>query len=379
MDDTGAISKTNENSAAAAKADTTSSDAIHESSDRGDAIPSAILEKGIIYFFYRASVASAEETATTASEVARSYIVLRPLPASASLGSGAIPDLNNARLLALPKKVLPKSGRDRFLVFVEKAGASIQTLKDDFLKGSDYDTATLGSRHAPAVTPIGEGVYCITSTGRASHLAYMLTIPSELGTVQEELGLAQQGSFGLSLKNPEAPGPANASLPQGPGWPEEFQKEFRGLRWMPAQPKHLEYANAQMLLIGEGHGDVEKAGEEKKEEGKESVVEEMEKLEEEDAERVQGLKGDDAVFKDLKISHEGVPQVADELVMGKRGKRSHRYGAMKGMEGRMDDAFRYHSCSKVRVLSSSIIVQYQTMIIHQFHVLSTRAEVLHVC
>jgi len=245
---------------------------------------------------------------TSASEVARSYIVLRPLPASASLGSGAIPDLKNARLLALPKKVLPKSGRDRFLVFVEKAGASIQTLKDDFLKGSDYDTATLGSRHSPAVTPIGEGVYCITSTGRASHLAYMLTIPSELGTVQEELGLAQQGSFGLSLKNPEAPGPANASLPQGPGWPEELQKEFRGLRWMPAQPKHLEYANAQMLLIGEGHGDVEKAGE-KQEEGKESVVEEMEKLEEEDTERVQGLKGDDAVFKDLKISHEEYPKL----------------------------------------------------------------------
>jgi len=308
MDDTGAITKTDDNSAAGAKANTTtSSNAVHESSDRAEAIPSAILEKGIIYFFFRGSVTT--DHPTSASEVARSYIVLRPLPASASLGSGAIPDLNNARLLALPKKVLPKSGRDRFLVFVEKAGASIQTLKDDFLKGSDYDTATLGPRHTPAVTPIGEGVYCITSTGRASHLAYMLTIPSELGTVQEELGLAQQGSFGLSLKNPEAPGPANASLPQGPAWPEELQKEFRGLRWMPAQPKHLEYANAQMLLIGEGHGDVEKAGEEKQEEGKESVVEEMEKLEEEDTERVQGLKGDDAVFKDLKISHEEYPKL----------------------------------------------------------------------
>lgn len=133
----------------------------------------------------------------------------------------------------------------------------------------------------------------------------MLTLPEELGEVQEAMGLSKQGSFVTSVKNPEQKGPANASLPQGPDWPKEFQEEFRGLRWMPVQPKHLEYANAQVLIIGESSG-VDKAseGKDEKEEGKETAAEELEALEGEDHERVEGLKGDDAVFADLKTNHE---------------------------------------------------------------------------
>jgi len=155
-------------------------------------------------------------------DIARSYIVLRPLPAGAALGDGAIVDMKNNRLLALPKKVLPKSGNDKFLTFVEKAGVSLDDLRKDFMEGSDYSTKTTGTSHSPAVTPIGEGVYAITTTGRESHLVYMLTIPSEIGDVQEEMGLQEKGSFVLSLKNPTASAPANATLPQGPDYPKEW-------------------------------------------------------------------------------------------------------------------------------------------------------------
>lgn len=181
--------------------------------------PSNVLEKGIIYFFFRRRVGI--EDPHSVADIARSYIILRPVPADAKLGDGAVGDAGNSRLCALPKKVLPKSGRDRFLAFVEKASASFTDLKTGFLAASDHTTKTAGTRHTPAATPAGEGVYTITSTGRESHLAYMLTLPEQLGEVQRAIGLKEKGSFIISTKNPAYPGPANAQLGDAPAYPEE--------------------------------------------------------------------------------------------------------------------------------------------------------------
>lgn len=63
---------------------------------------------------------------------------------------------------------------------------------------------------------------------------------------------------------------------------------------MPLQPKHLDYENAQLLLIGAGADDISKATEPKEGEQKaeeDTPMKEMEKLEGEDQERVEGLKG----------------------------------------------------------------------------------------
>ena len=273
-------------------------------------MPSSILEKGVIYFFTRGRVGIDEPESV--QDIARSYFVLRPLPTDGKLGDGPIEDLKNNRLCALPKKVLPKSGRDRFMTFVEKANATIEDLKANFMEGADYSTQTVGTRHTPPVTPIGEGVYAITTTGRESHLAYLLTIPSELGEVQEDMGIRTKGSFILSVKNPTASGPANASLPKGPEYSKEIMEEFRGLRWMPAAPKHLDYPNAQFLLIGEGQEDVSKALEPSTKDvkhGKEEPEKEMEKLEHEDEVRAEHLSGDDTIFEDLGISQKGYPKL----------------------------------------------------------------------
>jgi hypothetical protein len=99
--------------------------------------------------------------------------------------------------------------------------ASYEKLKEDFLASTDYMTKTAGARHTPQATPIAEGVYAMTSTGRESHFAYMLTLPEKLEEVQKELGLKKQGSFILSTKNPKYPGPANARLPKDPEFSEE--------------------------------------------------------------------------------------------------------------------------------------------------------------
>lgn len=116
-------------------------ESIVDDKQREEIVPSSILEKGIIYFFFRGRVGAEEPQGI--EDVARSYIVLRPLPLGAKIGSGPLQDSGNARLLALPKKMLPKSTKDRFLTFVEKTPVSIKDLREQFA-GTEYSTKTVG-------------------------------------------------------------------------------------------------------------------------------------------------------------------------------------------------------------------------------------------
>ncbi|KAI4726070.1 hypothetical protein E4T49_06149 [Aureobasidium sp. EXF-10728] len=294
------------------KEDQDADGAVVESKDRAEQMPSNIQEKGIIYFFTRGRVGI--DDPQSVQDLQRSYFVLRPLPTGAKLGDGAIEDVKNNRLFALPKKVFPKGPSDKFMVFVERAKASMDELKKDFFQSSEYETKTAGNRTTHPITPIGEGVYAITSAGtRAeSHLAYMLTIPQEPGQMQEDVGIRSKGSFVLSLKNPEAKGPSYATLDQPAEFPKDVIEDFRGRNWMPAQPKHLDYANAQLLMIGESLDDshaLEATSKDQKSDDKETPQEEIEKLEHEDELRVEHLKGDDTVFADLGLSHKEYPSV----------------------------------------------------------------------
>jgi hypothetical protein len=281
---------------------------------RGDIVPASILEKGIIYVFMKGKVGIDEPTSL--DEVKRTYILLRPIAKDAKLNKGPIGDVGNTRLIAIPKKVIPQSGRDRWIAFVEKVDASFKTLQNEFIASKDYETKTSGMRHNPAADPVGEGVYCITSTGRETHLAYLLAHMhmrkgSEFAEVQAALGLKMKGSLIISTRNPSYEAPVNARFPKGPDFPEEVKKEFRGLRWIPTQPKHLDYANTQFLMIGETSG-IEKATEPQEEDqkaGKEEPLEELEKLEDEDNARMQCLGDDDAkaIFADLQINVDDYP------------------------------------------------------------------------
>jgi hypothetical protein len=223
VDDTTATADTANESV---KSESKDGGAVQESSQREKEMPSNILEKGLIYFFTRNRVGI--DDADSVGDLQRTFFVLRPLPTGAKLGDGAIPDLKNNRLLALPKKTFPKSHNDRFMAFVEKANTTIQDLKENFMQGSKYETKTQGTRQVDPVTPVAEGVYAITRTeDRTTHLVYSTTIPSELGEMQEDLGIKDQGSFIISVKNPERSGPASASLPQKPGFPKEYVSQRR--------------------------------------------------------------------------------------------------------------------------------------------------------
>ncbi|RDL33864.1 uncharacterized protein BP5553_08232 [Venustampulla echinocandica] len=264
--------------------------ATSEAGERPPDVPSSILEKGIIYFFFRPRV-SVEEPESI-DDVARLHVVLRPLPLGAHMGD--LQDDGKARIFMLPKKVLPTSSRDRYLAFVEKGGATVKDVREGFA-GEEHDTKTRGTRLmdvmddsprvTPAATPFAEGIYAITSTPRRSHLAYQITVPQPLGDVQETFGLREKGSFIAQVKNPQAPGPANASIRNPAQYPEEMQKKFRDLRFMPLEPKHLDYVHTQLLLIGEGIGQfgrsVEEQGLDKEDPAKKQPEEEMEIWEDE--------------------------------------------------------------------------------------------------
>lgn len=140
--------------------------------------------------------------------------------------------------------------------------------------------SVMGSpRVTPAATPFAEGIYAITSTPRRSHLAYHITFPQPLGDVQETFGLHEKGSFIAQVKNPQAPAPPSASIRNPAQYPEEIQKKFRDLRFMPLEPEHLDYVHTQLLLIGEASGQfgrsVEEQPEDKEDPAKKQPEEEM--------------------------------------------------------------------------------------------------------
>lgn len=157
------------------------------------------------------------------SEVARSFMVLRPTPKGAILGAeqGSVASDAHCRLMILPKKKFPTTGRERDMGFVEKAGISMKDLQETFIAGDKYETITRGERFRPEAKPYAEGVYAITSTKRASHLAYILTIPAEPGDIQEDFGLRHRGSWIIQSKNPKYPGPSYARLPKDPEYPDQ--------------------------------------------------------------------------------------------------------------------------------------------------------------
>lgn len=280
---------------------------LKESKERENIVPSNILEKGIIYFFFRPRV-NVEEPHSI-NEVARSFCVLRPTPLGATLDKGRV-EAQNCRLLMLPKKKFPTSGRERDMGFVEKAGMSMKDLHEQFIAGGSYETSTRGERTKPEAKPYAEGVYAITSTKRASHLAYILTVPSEAGDIQQDFGLHKRGSWILQSKNPKYPGPAQ--LPKNPEYPEHVQEKFGDYRWIPLEPELIDYPNAQFLMIGEGQDELGKAATAEpggKQPHEEQPGEEVEKLEEENEERIEALGGDHAVYEDLGLEAEKYPQV----------------------------------------------------------------------
>ena len=199
-----------------------------------------VLERGDIYFVYRPKV----ETPTVEGfeDVQRLYLVLHP---------HAQP---RYRLLLIGRKQLPELHRS-----AEKHWGLVTTVSQDAtavraeLGRATYATKTRGERVQPAARPAGEGVYALVRHDDHAHLAYVLELPEEPGPPQEALHIAEEGSYVLSVKNPEYPGlrDAQRAAEHPVAFPARLQQRFRGRRFIAADPPDfLNYEGVELLLVG---------------------------------------------------------------------------------------------------------------------------------
>lgn len=194
-------------------------------------VAATTLEEGNIYFFYRPK--KAEEHPEDLADIQRMYLVLQPRRGS-------------VRLVVLGRKLLPETERrpgERVWGFVDAVSERAEEVEDELdPRGSGQTTR-----------PAGEGVYRLVShDDDHTHLVYALELPQRPGPVQDELRIEPEASYILSVKNPEQPSPPGRGLEpkRKAEYPAELQARFKKLKFIPAAPELLDYAGAEVLLIG---------------------------------------------------------------------------------------------------------------------------------
>ncbi|KAK9814066.1 hypothetical protein WJX72_000207 [[Myrmecia] bisecta] len=200
----------------------------------------SVIEEGRIYFFYRPRVAV--EHPHSVDDIQRFYIIMSPVSRPKA----------PHRLLVVGKKRLPEK-HERFIGFVEAAADHMDELTAG-LGVKEYDTATRGHRVTPAARIAGGGVYDIAAHhgGSSTLLAYKLEAPEQPGEVQEELGIKQEATYVMHVKNPIIPNPPGAGLPPTSKARYSLRQmaEFDGYRWIPVRdPSLLDVPHAEFLLI----------------------------------------------------------------------------------------------------------------------------------
>jgi hypothetical protein len=201
-----------------------------------------VLERGHIYFFYRPRVDA--DAAKSLDDVRRFYIVL-----------SARRRARVYRLIIVGEKRLPSvdgEGDRKSWGFVEKVASRAEAIEDE-LDPETYETKTRGTRHPPAARPAGEGVYAIVRHEDHTHLAHVLELPRKPGSVQRALNIPDEGSYVVSVKNPEAPSPPGLGLDESrkARFPKALLERFGGRRFISVDPPELlDYEGAEILLIG---------------------------------------------------------------------------------------------------------------------------------
>ncbi|WP_243373656.1 hypothetical protein [Geotalea sp. SG265] len=198
-----------------------------------------ILEQGNIYFLYRPKVQTGE--ARGGQDVERFYMVLSP------------EGKNIYREVIIGRKSLPAIGKkERNWAFIKAVAHRAHELEEEFGR-VEYGTKTRGEREVPAARPAGEGIYAIVRHDNHTHLAYSLELPEQPRQVQHSFRIAPEGSYIISVKNPEKPSPPRTGLKpeQKADYPEKLLEAFHDRRFADADPPELlDYPGAELMLIG---------------------------------------------------------------------------------------------------------------------------------
>lgn len=212
-------------------------------------IESSILEKGIIYFFYRPKVGV--ETPTNIDDVQKLYLLLCP-----GLGPKESTEVSDRtkRLIVIGRKQLPDlHDHGRYWGFVDRVSTNVKTIVDENLKEEKYETPVTEQERTLAPARLaGRGVYGIIDHHSHSHLAYVLELPEEVGDVQKAFNIAREGSYIVSVKNPKQ-GAAYAGLSpeRRAKYPDELQEVFEDRRWNRLNPvKLLDYEGCELFIMG---------------------------------------------------------------------------------------------------------------------------------
>jgi hypothetical protein len=198
------------------------------------------LERGDVYFLFRPRVE--EESPEKLEDVQRMFVVLSP--------EGS----EHYRLMVIGRKQLPepeRSGQDRNWGFIESVSRDAKTIESRLVPQM-YQTKTRGTRHLPAVRPIGEGVYRIVRHEDHTHFVYALELPKKTGEAQTAFNIEEQASYIISVKNPEVGSPFGAGLgeEQEVRFPRWLQEKFRGRRFCAADPPDfLDFEGTEFVLI----------------------------------------------------------------------------------------------------------------------------------
>jgi hypothetical protein len=140
-----------------------------------------VLEHGDVFFAYRPRVG--EDYAGELADVQRLWMILSPRERVLH------------RRIVIGKKRLPRRG-ERHWTYVDQVSRNPLRLVDD-LHETHYWTKTKGMRRQATARAVGEGVYALVRDPDedCTRMIYRLELPEELGDVQRELGIAEQGAF----------------------------------------------------------------------------------------------------------------------------------------------------------------------------------------
>lgn len=194
-----------------------------------------VLEQGDVFFFYPSRLLKPPVLSHGEEDLERFFMVLRPAEES------------HFRFILLGKKRLPPSGRGgaRFWGLVAKVAGTPEEARTALLGKARSGRAVSPRRGANAIRSAGKGIYAIARHGNHVHLAYSLERPVRAGPIQKELGIEEEASFILNVKNPDVIEGA-----EKPGYPAPLRDLFRGRKYLPADPvAFMDSGNAELLFI----------------------------------------------------------------------------------------------------------------------------------
>jgi len=203
-----------------------------------------VIEKGDIYFFIRPDVSTTEVKGL--GEVQRFYMVLNPDSDS------------KFREIVVGQKKLPDiDEQERFFAYVEHVFSDADELKKE-LEGGEYETKTRGEREEMPARAVGEGRYVLAQHEDHSHLAYALEQPKTPNQVQKDLRIESEGSYVISVRNPDQ---GQQFTEEKPDYPKEIRDEFGDRKFAKqVDPKMLDFEHSEMILIGAKENPEEELG-----------------------------------------------------------------------------------------------------------------------